>query len=194
LETDQGQYDSTRDVFWASGAAVLFRRSALDRVGLLDEAFFAHMEEIDLEWRLHRAGYRVVIQPSAVVYHRGGGTLDSAALRKMALNHRNSLVMLIKNDSGPTLAWTLPMRLGLEWLTFFASLARLEYRRAFAVALGMAGFFKMFPTMLKSRKRNKPDPGVSESHVLHRMFRGSAALSYYLFRRRTAVQLGTGKS
>jgi GT2 family glycosyltransferase len=192
LETDTGQYDSTRDVFWASGAALLLRRSALDRIGLLDETFFAHMEEIDLQWRLLRAGYRVVCQPSAVVYHRGGGTLDSAALRKMVLNHRNSLAMLMKNHSCETLAWVLPFRLCLEALTIGASIARGEIRRAAAVVLGLSGAVRRLPSILLGRRKAQAGAVLSESRFLHRMHRGSAALAYYTFHKRTAARIRTG--
>ncbi|MEO1077116.1 MAG: glycosyltransferase family 2 protein, partial [Bacteroidota bacterium] len=97
LEPDAGQYDDARDVFWASGAALLLRRSALDDVGLLDETFGMHMEEIDLCWRLWRAGWRVRVEPSAEVYHIGGASLPQGDPRKTYLNFRNSLLMLFKN-------------------------------------------------------------------------------------------------
>ncbi len=97
LEKDRGQYDEPRDVFWGSGAALLLRRSALNEVGLLDERFGMHMEEIDLCWRLQRAGYRIRVQPASEVYHIGGGTLQRGSVRKTYLTFRNNLLMLYKN-------------------------------------------------------------------------------------------------
>lgn len=97
LEQDRGQYDDPRDIFWGSGAALLLRRSALNEVGLLDERFGMHMEEIDLCWRLQRAGYRIRVQPASEVYHIGGGTLRRGSVRKTYLTFRNNLLMLYKN-------------------------------------------------------------------------------------------------
>lgn len=97
LEKDLGQYDEPRDIFWGTGAALLLRRSALDKVGLLDERFEMHMEEIDLCWRLQRAGYRIRVQPASEVYHIGGGSLRRGSARKVYLTFRNNLLMLYKN-------------------------------------------------------------------------------------------------
>lgn len=103
MEEDRGQYDDARDVFWATGAALMLRRSALDEVGPLDEQFVMHMEEIDLCWRLHRSGYRVRVEPSSVAYHIGGGSLPQGDARKVYFNFRNSLLLLYKNL--PHAAW-----------------------------------------------------------------------------------------
>ncbi len=97
LEDDRGQYDDARDIFWATGAAVLLRRSALEKVGLLDEHFTMHMEEIDLCWRLLRSGYRVRVEPRSAVYHIGGGSLPKGNTRKIYFNFRNSLLLLYKH-------------------------------------------------------------------------------------------------
>ena len=97
LERDEGQYDDARDIFWATGAALLLRRSALDEVGLLDERFVMHMEEIDLCWRLWRAGWRVRVEPKSEVYHIGGGSLPQGNPRKTYYNFRNSFLLLWKN-------------------------------------------------------------------------------------------------
>ncbi|MEM8488862.1 MAG: glycosyltransferase family 2 protein [Bacteroidota bacterium] len=97
MEGDTGQYDNACDIFWATGAAVMFRKSALDEVGLLDETFFMHMEEIDLCWRLKRAGYRIKVAPASMVYHIGGASLPQGNSKKTYLNFRNNLIMLYKN-------------------------------------------------------------------------------------------------
>jgi GT2 family glycosyltransferase len=97
LEPDAGQYDDTRDVFWATGAAILLRRKALAEVSLLDEQFFMHFEEIDLCWRLQRHGWRIMVEPKSVVYHIGGASLPQGNPRKTYFNFRNSLLMLYKN-------------------------------------------------------------------------------------------------
>jgi GT2 family glycosyltransferase len=100
LEEDKGQYDEACDILWATGAAVMLRASALQEVGLLDERFFMHMEEIDLCWRLKRHGYRVVCEPASVVQHVGGASLAETSARKTYFNFRNNLLTLYKNLSG----------------------------------------------------------------------------------------------
>lgn len=97
LEADHGQYDDAREIFWATGAAMMIRKSVLDEVGLLDENFFMHMEEIDLCWRMKRAGYSIHVAPQSQVYHIGGASLPQGNPRKTYLNFRNSLLMLYKN-------------------------------------------------------------------------------------------------
>lgn len=96
-EQDYGQYDDEVDVFWATGASLCIRRDVYRAVGGLDEAFFAHMEEIDLCWRLKNGGYTLKVVPSSVVYHLGGGSLPMNHPRKLFLNYRNNLLMLHKN-------------------------------------------------------------------------------------------------
>ena len=96
VERDEGQYDDARDVFWASGAAFCCRAEVFRAMGGFDEDFFAHMEEIDLCWRMQLAGYRVRIEPRSRVYHLGGGSLAQGSPSKVFYNHRNNLAMLYK--------------------------------------------------------------------------------------------------
>ena len=96
VERDEGQYDTARDVFWATGAALCCRAELFHRLGGFDDDFFAHMEEIDLCWRMQLAGYRIRIEPASCVYHVGGATLAAGSPRKVLLNHRNNLMMLRK--------------------------------------------------------------------------------------------------
>ncbi|MGM0649917.1 MAG: glycosyltransferase family 2 protein [Bacteroidota bacterium] len=97
VEKDHGQYDEIHDVLWGAGAALFFRRDLWNAHDGLDEDFFAHMEEIDLCWRIKNSGKRVVCVPQSVVYHVGGGTLPKNEPRKTFLNFRNNLWMLQKN-------------------------------------------------------------------------------------------------
>ena len=99
LETDRGQYDSPSDVFWATGACLMVRSSVYNKLGGLDERFFAHMEEIDLCWRMQLDGWKVTVVPKSVVYHVGGGTLPASSPFKLFLNYRNNLLMLDNNLS-----------------------------------------------------------------------------------------------
>ena len=97
IEKDNGQYDSIADIFWATGACLFIRRTEYLDAGGLDAAFFAHMEEIDLCWRVHLKEKRIVAIPQSTVYHLGGGTLNALNPRKTYLNFRNNLLMLYKN-------------------------------------------------------------------------------------------------
>ena len=97
IETDRGQYDTPKDVFWATGACLMVRSSVYRHLGGLDDRFFAHMEEIDLCWRMQLDGWKVSVVPQSVVYHVGGGTLPASSPYKLYLNYRNNLLMLNNN-------------------------------------------------------------------------------------------------
>ncbi len=96
LEKDTGQYDDFGEVFWATGAAMFVRADAFRDAGGFDASFFAHMEEVDLCWRLQNSGYKIFYCPQSVVYHLGGGSLPKANPQKTFYNFRNSLWMLAK--------------------------------------------------------------------------------------------------
>ena len=180
VEDDTGQYDRRKPVFWASGAAVALRRSALDHVGLLDEAFFAHFEEIDLAWRLHWAGYRVWVDPRSVVFHQTASTLSSGRIKKMVLNHRNSMLVLLKNYPAAGLCIIVPFRLILEGVTIFASLFTGRPKRAVAVLLGFVGLVRRWSTVVDGRRRIKHIRKVSDRTVLANLYRGSIVMDYYM--------------
>ena len=97
VEEDKGQYDKPQDVFWATGACLLVRSEVYRRLGGLDERFFAHMEEIDMCWRMQLEGWSVTVVPQSVVYHVGGGTLPATSPFKLFLNFRNNSLMLDNN-------------------------------------------------------------------------------------------------
>lgn len=97
VEPDNGQYHQTKEIFWASGASLFVKREAWTRAGGLDEQFFAHMEEIDLCWRIKNIGYRIYHCPKSKVYHMGGATLSNQSPKKTFLNFRNGLLMMYKN-------------------------------------------------------------------------------------------------
>lgn len=97
LEKDNGQYENPADVLWATGACLLVRSSVYAGLGGLDERFFAHMEEIDLCWRMQLEGWTVTVVPESLVYHVGGGTLPATSPFKTFLNFRNNLLMLENN-------------------------------------------------------------------------------------------------
>lgn len=116
LEQDDGQYDEPTDIFWASGACLCIRSSVFHETGGFDGDFFAHMEEIDLCWRIHSLGYKIRSTPQSTVYHVGGGTLSKASAFKTYLNFRNGLYLLIKNLSTVMLIFKFPVRIVLDWI------------------------------------------------------------------------------
>jgi len=97
IEKDHGQFDTAEKVFWASGACLMVRMEAYRKAGGLDPEFFAHMEEIDLCWRMQKTGYDIWYYPGSTVYHVGGGTLPNESPYKLYLNFRNNLLLLHKN-------------------------------------------------------------------------------------------------
>lgn len=97
VETDTGQYDTPADVLWVTGACLMIRSKIYHELGGLDNRFFAHMEEIDLCWRMQLKGWKVTVVPESTVWHLGGGTLPQNSPWKLYLNFRNNLLMLENN-------------------------------------------------------------------------------------------------
>ena len=116
LENDEHQYDEPMEVFWATGACMFVRADLYHQIGGLDDSFFAHMEEIDLCWRLKNAGYKVYCCPQSWVYHIGGGTLPKNSPRKTYLNFRNNLSLLVKNLPKRRVKRTILYRIFLDWV------------------------------------------------------------------------------
>ena len=127
LETDNGQYDTPCNVFWASGAALMVRSAAYWNAGGLDEQFFAHMEEIDLCWRMLARGGEIYVVPQSVVYHVGGATLSKSNPRKTFLNFRNNLLMLYKNLPDDELRSVMRVRSLLDYVAAFKFLLSGEW-------------------------------------------------------------------
>jgi hypothetical protein len=182
MERDRGQYDDARDVFWATGAALMLRRSALDEVGLLDERFEMHMEEIDLCWRLQRHGYRVRVAPKSTVYHIGGASLPQSSPRKTYYNFRNSLLMLYKNLPPPAWRRTVPVRLTSDLAALGRTLALGHVQEAQAILRAYRDAFQMRHHYRDVR------PGPSDRTVLP-PYRGLVPIDYFVRGRRTFAAL-----
>ena len=115
-ENDNGQYNTNAKIFWATGAALCISAERFHEMTGFEAYLFAHMEEIDLCWRLQRKGYHIYCCPSSVIYHLGGGTLNKTNSRKTYLNFRNNLIILLKNFSFSEAIWKIPLRILLDWL------------------------------------------------------------------------------
>ena len=151
VEHDEGQYDDSRDIFWGSGAALCCRREVFLDMGGFDESFFAHMEEIDLQWRMQLAGWRIMVEPRSVVYHLGGGTLPASA-RKIYLNHRNNLAMLFKCASPMQRMVVAVVRPFTDMAAALAHLVTLHPQRAWAVVRAWGTFIAWHRRLSAERK------------------------------------------
>lgn len=175
LEQDQGQYDHTMEVFWASGACMLIRAAEFQRAGGFDEDFFAHMEEIDLCWRLKRSGWKIMVVPDSVVYHVGGGTLDYTSPRKVYLNFRNNLLMIVKNHDG-WLFGRLFWRLCLDGIAAMRYLFGGKFALFAAVVKAHFSHHSQFGKSLKKRKHLKKH---AQSFNTNGWYRGNILWAYF---------------
>lgn len=154
LEVDNGQYDSVKDVFWASGAALFVRRSLYIEVGGLDASFFAHQEEIDLCWRLLNRNYKIACVPQSTVFHLGGASLDKMNPKKTFLNFRNNLVMLLKNLP----VYALPIifiRMVLDGVAGLKFISEGKFSHCWAIIKAHFSFYSRIPSVLLNRKKTK---------------------------------------
>jgi len=151
-EEDHGQYDEPQECFWASGAAFFIRAELYHSFGGFDGDYFAHNEEIDLCWRLKRAGYSIWCIPQSVVWHLGGGTLEYENPRKVFLNFRNSLYSLLKNEPWGKLLWLIPARVLLDGLAGARFAAKGQFRAIWAIVRAHFSFYGNFNLMLRKRK------------------------------------------
>lgn len=150
-EKDLGQYDDPIEVLWTSGACMMIRASTFRALGGFDIDFFAHMEEIDLCWRIHQENKKAMCLPQSVVYHVGGGTLKYGSSNKTYLNFRNSLIVLCKNLPFPHLVFVLMMRVGLDIL---AAISMWSWDHFKAIMRANRDFYRSIGHHFS--KRNKP--------------------------------------
>lgn len=155
LEQDRGQYDDRRRVFWASGAAMCCRRDVFMRLGGFASEFFAHMEEIDLCWRVKLLGYKIYTVPQSRMYHLGGATLSASEPRKTYLNFRNNLLMLYKNLPKSEGRRILIIRRLLDTIALARYIAGGEWQHARAVWLAHNHFRKE-----RKRYHEQPDTNI----------------------------------
>ncbi len=156
LEEDQGQFNDTLPVFWASGACLFIRSSLFHNAGRLDEDFFAHMEEIDLCWRLQKLGFKIYFQGNSTVYHVGGGTLSTSSPKKTYFNFKNGLSLILKNMSGSELVYKLPLRILLDWVAAVKFLLQGSGKDSLAVMKAHVNFLKGIRKDFAKRDRNVP--------------------------------------
>lgn len=180
VECDRGQYDDEREVFWVSGAAFCCRADVFHALGGFDADFFAHMEEIDLCWRMQLAGYRVKIVPRSKVYHLGAGTLAADSPTKVFFNHRNNLAMLYKCASPGQRIVVAFVRPVLDMLAAGSYLLQGRVDNFRAVFRAYRDFLKWHKD-LKDKRRLVHR--VAEGSVKGKIYNGSIVLRYLVGRR-----------
>jgi GT2 family glycosyltransferase len=187
LETDHGQYDDARPVAWATGACMMVRATAWHALGGLEPRFFAHMEEIDLCWRLWNAGQEVWYQGGSTVYHVGGGTLHKSNPRKTYLNFRNGLALVYKNVAEEELKGVLATRVLLDWVAALRFLTQGATDDARAVLRAHRDFYKDKPYWQQRRREMQPRLRLDERPGT---YRGSLVWAYFGQGKRTFSDLG----
>ena len=177
VEKDNGQYDTASEIFWASGAAIAIRKDLFETLGGFDEDFEFHMEEIDLCWRSHKLGYKVVYQPKSVVYHLGGGSLPMGNPRKVFYNYRNNLTMMTKNlDKNPV--FRIFCRLCLDGVAGMKALFSGRPKDTWAIIRAHFAFYGRLTDTLKKRRELRDKQTVSTP--THLVYQKSVIVDYFL--------------
>lgn len=183
-EKDKGQYDQNCEIFWASGACLFIRADLYHSTGGLDEDFFAHMEEIDLCWRLKNLGYKIGYCAESVVYHVGGGTLHKSNPRKTFLNFRNNRSLLHKNLSEQSLQHINFIRNILDWITWLKTLLRESRVEADAIKNALKDY-KASKKLLEDKRHANEEMEKSMSigsQNTSGVYNGSIVWSYFICR------------
>lgn len=186
LEKDNGQYDQVTEIFWASGASLFIRADLFHKIGGLDDDFFAHMEEIDLCWRLKNEGFKIMFCPDSVVYHVGGGTLPKTSWRKTYFNFRNNFYLMYKNLPQQRLFKTFIARLFLDGVAAMKFLIQGGLKDAFAVLRAHISFYKNFKTINRKRKQ------INQNKVSC-MYDSNIAFDHFMWRKKYFSELSPKK-
>ena len=167
VEKDHGQYDQPADVLWCSGACLMVRSSVWKDLGGLDDRFFAHMEEIDLCWRMQLRGWKVTMVPASFVYHIGGGTLPNESPFKLRLNYRNNLLML-ENNLPSTLQSRFKTRIRIFTRMCLDALSALVY-----LLKGKWSFFRaVVQAHLEYRRLRRPGEMIPDARRPEGLYKG----------------------
>lgn len=183
IEEDRGQYEQSDEVFWASGAAMFVKRECWVTAGGFDDRFFAHMEEIDLCWRLKNMGYKVMYCAQSEVYHVGGGTLNTENPFKTYLNFRNNLLLLKNNLSFLRATAVIFMRFWMDLLAIARFLNEGKRKDAWAISRAHQNFVRhIFQRGPKTIKR-------SNLSSLKGMYRRSIVWDFFIKKKKTFSSL-----
>ncbi len=178
IENDFEQYQEAKEIFWTSGACMMIRADAFWDVEGFDNDFFAHMEEIDLCWRLKNIGYSVFVEPKSKVYHIGGGTLNKISTKKTFLNFRNNLITITKNDFSNNLILKLVLRFILDGIAAINFLLKAQPNHFIAVIRAHFSYYYYLPSSISKRKKNKKLSNFNFTKSL--IYKGSIVLDYFI--------------
>jgi GT2 family glycosyltransferase len=181
LEEDQNQYESSTEIFWGSGACLLIKSEIFHKYNGFDKRFFAHMEEIDLCWRIQNDGYKIVYEPKSVVYHVGGGTLPVESPRKTYLNHRNNLAMMFKNTPLHLVLPLIFFRLCLDGISGVKYLFDGKIPHIWSIVKAHFVFYSWIPYLIKNR--SKSFRGFSK------LYAGSVVWEYFIKKKKTYPEI-----
>jgi GT2 family glycosyltransferase len=187
-EADEGQYDNIAEVFWTSGACMIIRSEAWKKCGGFDASFFAHMEEIDLCWRMLLSGYKLYFIPQSVVYHVGGGALPYNSPFKTYLNFRNNLFLLYKNLPARKLRSTLFRRKLLDGLSALFFLFSFRFRNIGAIWKAHMDYYKGIREMKDKRELTER---ISEENPWKYIMNKSLVFEFYVKGNKTFRKLKT---
>ncbi len=186
VEADRGQYDTAIPIFWATGAALFIRQKDYREAGGLDGRFFAHMEEIDLCWRLRARGRQLACVPQSVVFHVGGATLKKENPRKTFLNFRNNLIMLYKNLPQEDLASVMRVRAVLDYVAAFSFMLKGQLPNALAIFRARRAYGSLRASFTASRKENLKKTTLA---VIPERTKSSILAQFYLHGKKFFSQL-----
>ena len=186
LEKDTGQYDDIVPVFWATGACFFTHTETYRRLGGFDPLFHAHMEEIDLCWRIQAAGFKICYQPKSLIYHVGGGTMPASNPRKTYLNFRNSTGMLYKNTPYSQLGWKVVLKLGLDLVAALRFYAIGKDQEGKAVLKAVRDFVWHRRRWKESREKVPKKMGYKSGVMMPRLI----VAERYIKKRKTFSSLG----
>jgi len=175
VELDNGQYNKSHEVFWATGACLFIRAELYHSIGGLDDDFFAHMEEIDMCWRLKQQDHKIYYCADSTIYHVGGGTLNYNNPKKTYLNFRNSLFMIAKNYDG-NLFLKVFKRLLIDGLAGVMFIFKFQFKHCWAIIRAHFAFYKNLKSLLQKRAFIKQNSTTFNSVGL---FKGSIIFQKY---------------
>ena len=188
-ENDEGQYNNKEKCFWSSGTCFMVRRELFQKAGGFDKSFFAHMEEIDMCWRLYAMGFEVWVEPDSVVYHKNALTLPMYSHKKYYLNHRNSLLMLLGNYSIKNIFLIGIPRLILEKIACFYSILMLDWRHFTAILRSLFWIIFHPNVIMKKRKSFSKIRTITDKKIMENMMQSSIVIKYYLLKKQAYLDI-----
>lgn len=186
IEKDNGQYNDDIEIFWASGGCLMIRADLYHKVGGLDAELYAHMEEVDLCWRLKNAGYKIGYIAGSTVYHVGGSVISYGSPQKLFYNFRNNLILLLKNERLRTLLWLFPIRLVLDGVAGLHFMLKGQFRETYTIIRAHFNFYSRLGLWLGRRRE-------ARKLITHRdesgLYRHSIVWNYFALRKKTFDKL-----